>query len=58
MGRLADKVTIVTGAGAGIGRAIAVKCAAEGAIVVVTDRDGAAADAVAGEIGGLSLIHI
>jgi 2-hydroxycyclohexanecarboxyl-CoA dehydrogenase len=52
MGRLADKVTIVTGAGAGIGKAIAVKCAAEGAIVVVTDRDGAAADAVAGEIGG------
>jgi NAD(P)-dependent dehydrogenase (short-subunit alcohol dehydrogenase family) len=35
--RLQDKVTIVTGAGAGIGRAIATVAAAQGAIVVVTD---------------------
>ncbi|HPK90099.1 MAG TPA: SDR family NAD(P)-dependent oxidoreductase, partial [Dermatophilaceae bacterium] len=50
--RLQDKVTIVTGAGAGIGRAIARVTAAQGAIVVVTDLDGPAAEAVATEIGG------
>ncbi|MBP8882031.1 MAG: glucose 1-dehydrogenase [Dermatophilaceae bacterium] len=51
MGRLTDKVTVVTGAGAGIGRAIATTCHAEGAIVIVTDLDGAAAQAVAAELG-------
>ncbi|MEI2648412.1 MAG: glucose 1-dehydrogenase [Dermatophilaceae bacterium] len=51
MGRLTDKVTVVTGAGAGIGRAIATTCHAEGAIVIVTDLDGAAAQAVAAGLG-------
>jgi NAD(P)-dependent dehydrogenase (short-subunit alcohol dehydrogenase family) len=37
--RLADRVAIVTGAGSGIGRAIAGRCSAEGAAVVVADRD-------------------
>lgn len=38
---LADKVTIITGAGSGIGRSLALKFAAEGAAVVVcTDLDG------------------
>ena len=37
MGKLDDKIAIVTGAGQGIGRAIATKLAAEGAAVVVTD---------------------
>ncbi|RLQ22835.1 SDR family oxidoreductase [Seongchinamella sediminis] len=37
MGLLDNKVGIVTGAGQGIGRAIAVRCAAEGASVVVAD---------------------
>jgi len=39
MGRLDDKIAIVTGAGQGIGKAIAGKLAAEGATVVVTDLD-------------------
>ena len=39
MGRLNDKIAIVTGAGQGIGKAIAGKLAAEGATVVVTDLD-------------------
>ncbi len=37
MGLLEDKAGIVTGAGQGIGRAIAMACAREGASVVVAD---------------------
>ena len=51
MGRLTDKVTVVTGAGSGIGRAIATTCHAEGAIVIVTDLDGAAAADTATQLG-------
>jgi meso-butanediol dehydrogenase/(S,S)-butanediol dehydrogenase/diacetyl reductase len=50
-GLLAGRKALVTGAGAGIGRAIALALAREGARVVVTDLDGEAADQVAGEIG-------
>ena len=46
------KGVVVTGAGHGIGRAIAVRMAAEGARVVVNDLDAEAATAVAQEIGG------
>jgi len=49
--RLQHKVALVTGAGQGIGRAIAVRFAAEGAKVVVSDINRATADAVAEEIG-------
>ena len=40
MGRLATKIAIVTGAANGIGRAIALRFAAEGAAVVIGDIDG------------------
>lgn len=52
MGKLDDKIAIVTGAGQGIGRAIAEKLAAEGATVVVTDVNEGTAKETAEAIGG------
>ncbi|GAA5055785.1 SDR family oxidoreductase [Streptomyces similanensis] len=46
---------VVTGAGGGIGAALARRFAAEGAKVVVNDLDAARAAAVADEIGGIAL---
>ena len=49
-GRLDGKVAMVSGSGRGIGRALALKLAAEGAKVVVNDLDQETAEQVVGEI--------
>jgi len=49
---LAGRIAIVTGGGSGIGKATSLRLAAEGACVVVADRDFDAANAVATEMGG------
>ncbi len=54
---LAGKAAIVTGAGAGIGLAIAQRLAAEGAKVLCADINGDSADAAAAEIGGGAIGH-
>lgn len=49
---LATRIALVTGAGSGIGRAIAHRLAAEGACVVVADINATSAAAVVDELGG------
>jgi NAD(P)-dependent dehydrogenase (short-subunit alcohol dehydrogenase family) len=56
--RLKDKVAVITGAANGIGRAIAIRLAREGARVVINDIDKAAGQALESQIeidGGTSL---
>jgi NAD(P)-dependent dehydrogenase (short-subunit alcohol dehydrogenase family) len=57
MERLKGRRSIVTGAGSGIGRAVALRLAAEGANVLVSDVDETAARAVARELGGEALFR-
>ncbi|HVB51872.1 MAG TPA: 3-oxoacyl-ACP reductase [Acidimicrobiales bacterium] len=52
MGRLNNKVAIITGAASGIGRATALRFANEGAKVVVADLEENAGTALANDIGG------
>lgn len=59
MGRLEGKVAVITGAGRGIGRATAVRFAAEGAAIVVNDVDPDPAEETAAaikEAGGEVLV--
>jgi rhamnulose-1-phosphate aldolase/alcohol dehydrogenase len=53
---LATRIALVTGAAGGIGKAIAVRLAAEGACVVIGDLDAGKAQAAAEEIGNTDVV--
>ena len=53
---LTGRTALVTGGGAGIGAACARRLAADGARVLVVDRNDKAAEEVAAEIGGLAVV--
>lgn len=55
--RLENKVALVTGAGGGLGEAIARLFASEGAQLIITDINEAAVKAVAADIGAVGLAH-
>lgn len=57
MDRLEGKRAVVTGAGAGIGRSIALRLASEGARVALADVDEEAAEKAASEIDGETLVR-
>jgi NAD(P)-dependent dehydrogenase (short-subunit alcohol dehydrogenase family) len=51
-----DHVTVVTGAGRGIGRAVAERMAADGSHVVVADIDQTSAEKAAAQVGGMAVV--
>jgi len=57
MDRLEGKRAIVTGAGSGIGRSIALRLASEGARIVLADLDENTANTVSDEISGDTLVQ-
>ncbi len=59
--RLADKVAVITGGGSGIGRAVALAFAREGARLALVDRDGPGAEETARlvtEAGGEAMVRV
>jgi NAD(P)-dependent dehydrogenase (short-subunit alcohol dehydrogenase family) len=56
--KLRDKVIIITGSTTGIGRAIAERCVAEGARVLVHGRDRPKGEAVVAKLGSAATLHV